>query len=84
MNKKLKVLFALASLMGLVPVQSTGNELTDRARAAMSLCNCDDPANREICSRLQMSGAMELDRSRPGSGQQHQGQRVPASVPNER
>ncbi len=71
------VLFSAATLVSNVSFADQNDA------AAMSLCDCSNPANQDICSRLQQSNALERDPSRQGqSAQNHSGapQRAPASM----
>ncbi len=83
MKTRIKVLSAFLAIVAFAPVVTSANELTDRSRAAMPLCNCDDPANREICSRIAMSGAMQVDPNHRGNAQHQQG-RAPAAFGSQR
>jgi hypothetical protein len=69
----LGVLFSAATLVSLPSVAAAG----ENDRAAMALCDCNNPANQEICSRLREANALE--RGDPNQGpQSHSMQRAPA------
>jgi hypothetical protein len=59
------LLLASAALIG-VPANADEND-----RAAMALCDCNNPANQEICSRLRQSQALERDPNHTGSIDPH-------------